>query len=413
MDKKPFRYWTYDRCKEEALKYKTKTEFKINSNGAYHASHKNKWIDDVCNHMVKVINSRNYWTFEMCKVEADKYNDRCEFQYNSGSAYVRARVNGWLDEICSHMNKPSSKPISEYTKDECNVEAKKYKTRKEFYSNSWSYYEASKRSGWLDEICNEYEHRKSGYWNDKEICIHEANKYNTRKEFQHNSGSAYASALRNNWIDEICEHMQIIGNLKKRCIYAYVFTDKSIYIGLTYSLKDRIISRNKNNKDSVMQYILKTNLIPEILQLTDYIDVNEASILEEMYRIKYINEGWNVLNRVKCGATGGDNLIWTYDKVKEVAKKCETKKEFNIKYKGAYIVACKNKWIDDVCEHMILLVKPKDYWTYKRILEIAINCESYKEFRIKFAHIYKIACKNGFISDIRKEINKITEQNED
>lgn len=45
-------YWTFDRCVEEALKYKTRNEFKTLSIGAYDKCHKNKWLTDVCSHMV-------------------------------------------------------------------------------------------------------------------------------------------------------------------------------------------------------------------------------------------------------------------------------------------------------------------------------------------------------------------------
>lgn len=40
------KYWTYDKCKEEALKYIKKSEFKNNSNGAYNSDRKRNWLDD-------------------------------------------------------------------------------------------------------------------------------------------------------------------------------------------------------------------------------------------------------------------------------------------------------------------------------------------------------------------------------
>ena len=43
-----------------------------------------------------------------------------------------------------------------------------------------------------------------GYWNDIEKCRDEAKKYNGRYEFQLNSYGAYNSALRHNWLNEIC-----------------------------------------------------------------------------------------------------------------------------------------------------------------------------------------------------------------
>ena len=43
------------------------------------------------------------WTKEKCIELAKTCNSRAEFKRASGSAYLRARVNGWLDECCYHM----------------------------------------------------------------------------------------------------------------------------------------------------------------------------------------------------------------------------------------------------------------------------------------------------------------------
>ena len=93
---KPINYWTYENCKVEALKYDTRNEFRIKSSGAYASVLRNGWIDEVCIHMIRIVNVRNYWSFERCKEEALKYKTRSEFQHKSGSCYVRARVNNYF-----------------------------------------------------------------------------------------------------------------------------------------------------------------------------------------------------------------------------------------------------------------------------------------------------------------------------
>ena len=57
-------------------------------------------------------------------------------------------------------------------------------------------------------------------------------KNKTRSEYRDNSYS-YRIALKNEWLDDICSHMKVIGNLHKRCIYVFEFSDKSVYVGLT------------------------------------------------------------------------------------------------------------------------------------------------------------------------------------
>ena len=59
------RIWTKEKCKEEALKYKFRSDFNKYSGSAYHAKfwkkssyvyglcRKNKWLDEICIHMKK------------------------------------------------------------------------------------------------------------------------------------------------------------------------------------------------------------------------------------------------------------------------------------------------------------------------------------------------------------------------
>lgn len=70
--------------------------------GAYNLVCKNNWwylVDEV--HPLKIIHGQ--WTKKACAKEAKKYFRRVDFQRGSPSAYVIARKNGWLDDICQHM----------------------------------------------------------------------------------------------------------------------------------------------------------------------------------------------------------------------------------------------------------------------------------------------------------------------
>ena len=48
---------------------------------------------------------RGYWSIDKLKEEALKYKTRGEFQKFSLSAYSTALRNGWLDDVCLHMTK--------------------------------------------------------------------------------------------------------------------------------------------------------------------------------------------------------------------------------------------------------------------------------------------------------------------
>ena len=241
-----------------------------------------------------------YWSKEKCKKEALKYNTRCEFSKKQVGAYLKSQRNGWLDEICSHM-----------------IGVKKPRN----------------------------------YWT-KEKCKEEALKYKYRSEFQKKSGTAYILCRTNNWLDEFCSHMELIGDLYNRCIYSYEFSDKYVYIGLTFNLNKRDEERKYKKNDCVTKHIINTGLKPILIQLTDYIGVEEAAIKEGEYKEKYIKDGWNILNIAKTGGIGGGHRKWTKEKCQEEALKHNTKKEFREKNSKAYNASYDHKWINEICIHM-------------------------------------------------------------
>ena len=100
---KPSGYWTKERCQVESLKYQTRGEFQILSDSVYQISRRNKWLDDICSHMEEIKKPNRYWTKEKCQEEASKYNTKSEYNKKSKSAYGSSWKNGWLDEVCSHM----------------------------------------------------------------------------------------------------------------------------------------------------------------------------------------------------------------------------------------------------------------------------------------------------------------------
>lgn len=145
--------WTKEKCKEEALKYNSRSEFYKKSPSAYNKSIKMGWIDEICESMVVLKKPDRYWTKEKCKEEALKYNSKIEFKLGSISSYIVSTKNGWTDEICSHMVN-LRKSVGYWTKEKCQEEALKYNSRTEFQKNSVSAYVRSRKEGWLDEICS-------------------------------------------------------------------------------------------------------------------------------------------------------------------------------------------------------------------------------------------------------------------
>lgn len=332
-------------------------------------------------------------------------------------------------------------------KEDCIIDAFKYKTKTEWFKNSNKAYNIARKNNWIADCCKHM--IKPEIWNkkwNKETCIIEAKKYTNKKDFQKKSAGASDAAYSNNWIDEICSHMEVLGNLRKRCIYVYEFSDNFAYVGLTYNFNARDLSRKLNKKDSVTKHITSTNIIPKHIQLSDYIPIEEASLLENKYIEEYRKAGWIMLNKAKGGGLGGNLIIWTYDackkealkyeykkdfkkysssayrisfkkgwfelitghmknknvkwsfeKCKEIALKYETKHDFrNIEFK-AYNIASLNKWIDIICQHMTSRKKSNKYWTKERCINEALKYDNRKEFREKSSSAYATIVKNDWL----------------
>lgn len=343
-------FWTKERCHEEALKYKYKKDFDKYSHWAYTTSRNNKWLDDICSHMIPLKKPTGFWNNkENCRIEALKYDNHKEFNKYSNVCYEHCLKNKWVEELTSHF-------------------IRKFKPK-----NYWSF--------------------------DK--CKEEALKYETKSNFYNNSKGAYLKALKNNWLNDICVHMQILGSLYKRLIYVYEFSDNYAYIGLTYNPELRNIHHNYNLKSPIFKHIKQCKEEPILKFLTSYIDVEKAVELEEYYLNFYKNNGWNILNKAKTGAIGnGKKIKWSFENCKLEALKYNTRTEFHKNSYGAYDASYKKGWLNDVCNHMITNKKPNGYWTKDKCQEEALKYSTRFDFYNNSPSAYDKCLDNKWLNEV-------------
>lgn len=299
--------------------------------------------------------------------------------------------------------KPSIKSMKQrksgyWTKVLCAEEAKKYSTRTQLQRMASGAYAAALKHGWLDEICSHMEIRWQRKWDTKAKCAKEAKKYTNRTDFQRYSPGAWNAANKHDWLDEICFHMETYGNLFKRCIYAFEFSDMTVYIGLTDNIQRRERQHLKSSNSAVYKYIEKTSLTPTLQILHEYTDKELAKTLEKFYIEDYRGRGWNILNRAKAGSLGGKYMFWTYEECKSHALQCSTRSEFISKYPGAYANAIKNKWLDDIYQHMELKFKIKNNPEIVRLE--ALKYKTRQEFRYGSNSAYEYARIHKMLDEI-------------
>ena len=298
------------------------------------------------------------------------------------------------------------------TKEFAISEGKKYKYRSDFKKSEPNLYKKVISNGWGEEVFSHMQHKPSIWTEEK--CDEAAKQCKTKSEFSKNFSGAYSSAKKRGWLTNLSKkYFKPVGNKALRCIYAYEFSDKHVYVGLTFNLEKRDKQHMMSENSAVYQYIKKTGSKPVLIQLTDYIDSYEASDFEGYFLEKYVNDGWISINKTKTGGLGSslekkekqlkeNKKHWTKETIEEEAKKYKTRKEFVESSPSAYAVASRLKILDSVCKHMVLLQRKK--WTKEEAQKEALKYKERGEFQMKSNGCYLVSSRNGWLDDICKHM---------
>lgn len=152
------------------------------------------------------LNENLKWTDDLIRQEAQKYQSRNEFRLGSKGAYERAKLRGpsFFDDVTSHMEKK----YKDWDEDSMRQEAQKYNSRVDFQKNSSAYQAALRRgSNFIDDITSHMTEKKIKWTEDK--LKQEALKYNSISDFINGSHSAYVTAFNKgkDFLKDITSHM--------------------------------------------------------------------------------------------------------------------------------------------------------------------------------------------------------------
>jgi hypothetical protein len=85
------------------MKFKTIKEWQNNEGSAVNAARKHSWLEECTAHMIKQ-KPLSYWNIrENCAVDAMKYKTKTEWHNKNHNAYRTAKKNGWFEECTAHM----------------------------------------------------------------------------------------------------------------------------------------------------------------------------------------------------------------------------------------------------------------------------------------------------------------------
>lgn len=353
--------WTKKKCLEEAKKYTTYSEFRVNCDSAYSAATRNGWIKEYT-WLVLTRKTPRFWDYDACYAEAQKYTIKSNFIKNSGTAYSVARENGWTKDYSWLIQK--CKPNGYWNYGTCYVEARKYLKMTEFRKGCSGAYNLAKNNNWLKDYT--WLEVSFGKWN-YDTCLELAQKCKTRSEFKEQSQSAYDVARRNGWLKD---YTWLVDGHKK---YG---DEKRIWDYDSCSLEaKKYATRSEFQRNSAGAY----NVARKNNWMKDYT--------------------WFADGRK---AFGEKKRKWNYENCLLEAQKYMSKRQFQKNCSSAYTAALKNGWLKEytwfVSGHL-LLAETQRKWNKETCFAEAKKYTVRAHFKKNSSGAYNVARKNGWLDD--------------
>ena len=312
----------------EARKYQERSKFSHGTNGAYAAAIRYGWAEEAMAHMPVP----KKWTRDSARAEAKNYSNRGAFHDEAQGCWGFAKEQGqeFLNEISSHMEVLWE---NKWTFEACKAEAAKYKHRKDFENACTSAYQRARANGWLDEICAHMD-RKGAPWTIKQNVLDAAKAFKSRTDFSTVEGGAYHQALANGWLEEACAHMEIADNGYLQCVYViYNKRLQKAYVGITAQKADSRFSEHRymSNITRSKEIALEEDTVFEQMTPNIYSAAKVKDGIEKNFIDILQTKGFDILNCPgSIGAIGSSTEKWTEEKIVEAANQYKSRQEFKL-----------------------------------------------------------------------------------
>ena len=256
---------------------------------------------------------------------------------------------------------------------------------------------------WFEEI-----KKPNGYWT-RERCEEEARKYKTKGDFLRGCGAAHSASVRNGWLDEFVwladQRIDIIkGKIYSVCVYIFEET-KTAYVGRTLMRRQK--KRDKEHifnldNDNVTRYAKKHHIpVPPMIIIESNLTLEEGLDREDYWRKWYEDHGYTMLNRLATGIGKGSlggisHGKWNRKTCYKEAKKYKSAHEFEKANGSAYAAARRNGWIKDYTWFDVLW-EPK--WDKESCYKEAMKYKTRGKFQKESPSAYNKSIRRGWIEE--------------
>ena len=267
--RKPNGYWTLERCMEDAAQYSSRSEWNRNSGAAYRKARLSGWLEQCCEHM-QVFHGK--WSLELCMESAAKYQHISDWQRGDCAAYKAAYKAGWKDACTAHMTPKPVVNSGQFSKghslnnvkwdlEACMAEALKYRTSSEWFQCGNASAQVASRNGWMEQCGQHFTSPVAahGTWTSLDACLQDALQYNTLREWREASGGAVMAAYRGGWIEQCTAHMERAGGSDNDVVYIWRDDVTGLHkVGITSDrLGEYRIGGNNADMDPRIVFMLK------------------------------------------------------------------------------------------------------------------------------------------------------------
>lgn len=370
-----------------ALKYTTFKEFREKDMNIYNVIVKRGLKDKLCSH----IKPLNVYTEEELKETAEKYTDLTEFRNKEHKIYESIKRRGLIKELCGHMKRNWR---GEWTSEELEEIASRYDTLKDLRTKDHDAYQAIRKRGLLKDLCGRMERRIDRYTDEQLAEI--ARRYKDINTFAKEQPSVYHIIKRRGLFENLCGQMERKGNIYKRKIYVFTFSDGYAYVGLAKDPNGRYEEHTKyDDRSPVYKHIRETGIIPGFDVLTDFLDKDAAARVEDEYINRYAADGWKMLNTARGGALGSVSQFYTDKFIRDDVTKYEYLDDFKIESPNTYIYLKRHKLFDKYCSNLKRRKKIPIQWTLELAIEKAEECKTPSELYRKYYQASVLLKKAG------------------
>lgn len=386
-----------DDLAEIASRYDDLREFRKKEQSAYVVIRRRGLFEKLCGHMTRHV--RRLSDDELAEI-ASGYDYKKDFLHGDMAAYNTAKSRGIFEKICAHMSE-ERKPSGYWNKERCRQEALKYDSRMGFCKGSPGAYGSAQLNGWLNEICSHM--KPQGNWTKRKIYVFTFSDGYAYVGLTNNIKSRLSQHLSKKKRSPVYKHIQETG-----ASYEFkVLTDEWIDMDVVGRVEDQYIKQYATDGWKMLNtqsggglgstkhtYYTPNRLRREVAKYKYLHDFREKSprFYNYMLRHDLVDEYCSGLKRDLQPAG-----YWTLERAIAVVPECKSRRELAVKYYQAYILIKDAGLLTKYYPNKV--ASKKKIWTLEKSLAIIPLCGSRKELQKKYSKAYDTLLKAGRLDE--------------